>query len=289
MIRSVYSICSIVVVCCILVRGAAEDKIKIACIGNSITYGYGVDWNESYPYRLQELFGTDEYTVENDGVNSLTLLKNGDNPYYRNGKLPEVFTFQPDIITIKLGTNDTKPQNWDLHHQEFKADYLWLIDTLSGMASRPTIWLLLPVPVFRNPIGERWGIRDSIVRKIIPLIEEVADERELPVIDMYTPLQQFPEYFSVDGVHPDAAGLDTIAHIIYRTLKEVTETILPGSGRNTRYTIFHAPVTGINFMNMNAEAVATRGTVLDIAGRKMFSDNLNSVRKKAVFRWYVTP
>ncbi len=133
---------SILLLTLVFQPGRAAAKTKIACIGNSITFGYGVNWDEAYPYRLQQLFGTEEYEVQNDGVNATTLLKNGDLPYYKNGKLPDAFTFQPDIITIKLGTNDSKPQNWDAHRQEFKGDLLWLIDTLETMASRPNIWLV---------------------------------------------------------------------------------------------------------------------------------------------------
>jgi len=195
-------------------------QIKVACIGNSITYGYGLSSpnTQSYPAKLQNLLGVTKYTVQNDGVSATTLLKNGNNPYWKNGKLPDVFAFKPDIITIKLGTNDTKPQNWDTHNQEFERDYLALVDTLAAMDSKPEIFAVLPVPVFNNPTGASWGIRDSIIRKVIPIIRQVAAERNLTVIDANTPLLAFPQYFSVDGVHPNAAGEDTIAHVIYRSI-----------------------------------------------------------------------
>jgi lysophospholipase L1-like esterase len=199
---------------------AVAVPTKIACIGNSITYGYGLSSpnTQSYPARLQALLGTTNYTVQNDGVNSTTMLKNGDDSYWKNGKLADVFAFQPKIITIKLGTNDSKPQNWGLHYQEFKGDYLAMVDTLAAMASKPKIYVLLPVPVFNNPTAASWGIRDSIIKLEIPIIKQVAQERGLTVIDCRTPLLNFPQYFSVDGVHPSAAGEDTLAQVIYRGL-----------------------------------------------------------------------
>lgn len=268
--------------------GHAAAKTKIACIGNSITFGYGVNWDQAYPYRLQQLFGTEEYEVQNDGVNATTLLKNGDNPYYKNGKLPDAFNFQPDIITIKLGTNDSKPQNWDSHRQEFKGDLLWLIDTLETMATRPKLWLVLPVPVFDNPVGAEWGIRDSIIRKIIPIIKEAAEERDLPVIDMYEPLKPFPQYFSVDGVHPDAAGLDTIAHVIYRTLKEATgvQAKLQLS-RSTLPSEKNHPVWVITLQRNRPDAAHT--AMIDLSGRSIVCNRNAAAQGFPVFRWFIAP
>jgi poly(3-hydroxybutyrate) depolymerase/lysophospholipase L1-like esterase len=188
---------------------SAGAQIKVACIGNSITQGSG---GAVYPTRLQSLLGTN-YQVQNDGVSGTTVLKNGDYTYWAHGKLADVFSFKPNIVTIKLGTNDTKPQNWDTHSGEFKRDYLAMIDTLNTLSTRPRIFLVLPVPVWPN----YYGIRDSILKKTIVIIRQIANERGLPIIDCNTPLLSFQSYFS-DGVHPNDAGADSIAHIIYRSI-----------------------------------------------------------------------
>jgi alpha-L-fucosidase 2 len=212
---------------------------KIACIGNSITYGYGLSnpSSQSYPGKLQKLLGTSNFNVQNYGVSATTLSKKGDNPYWRNGQLPQVFAFQPDIITIKLGTNDTKPQNWENlgSGSQFKTDYLALIDTLAAMQSHPKIYLILPVPVFPNPTAVSWGIRDSIVQKQTPIIKEVATARSLPVIDANTPLKNFSQYFKVDGVHPDSSAEDTLAHIVYRALTAQNEVLIKPDDPNINY------------------------------------------------------
>jgi acyl-CoA thioesterase I len=200
---------------------------KVACIGNSITFGYGLNASTpTYPQQLQKLLGSG-YTVENDGVSATTLLKKGNNPYWVNGKLSQVFAFKPDIVVLKLGTNDTKPENWSTHSGEFKSDYLSMVDTLAKMSSKPKIYVVLPVPVFNNPVGSSWGIRDSIIKLEIPIIKQVATERGLTVIDCYTPLLNFPQFFSTDGVHPNGTGADTIAHIVYRALTS-TSTVSAG-------------------------------------------------------------
>jgi lysophospholipase L1-like esterase len=206
--------------CVLFFAGGSIAQIKVACIGNSITAGTAVGANNSYPAFLQTLLGTG-YTVHNDGVSGTTLLKNGDSPYWKNGMLKDVFSFLPNIITIKLGTNDTKPQNWNSYYQYFKRDYGAMIDTLNLIATHPKIWLILPVPV----ISTNYGIRDSALQKILIIIKQIASERGLPVIDANTPLKMFPQYFP-DGVHPSAAGEDTIAHIIYRALTSTPVTVV---------------------------------------------------------------
>ena len=67
----------------------AQDKkaVKVACIGNSVTYGYGHAnaAATSYPSQLQQLLG-EEYEVRNFGHSGATLLSKGHRPYI---KLPE--------------------------------------------------------------------------------------------------------------------------------------------------------------------------------------------------------
>jgi acyl-CoA thioesterase-1 len=231
----------IAVIVCAAVAVSAQTKI--ACIGNSITYGYGLsDTTKRYPSVLRQLLGTSLYTVQNDGVNSTTMSKKGNVPYWTQGKLAQVFTLQPAIVTIMLGTNDTKPMNWDSlgYGTQFKTDYLAMIDTLAAMASKPKIYVALPVPVFYNPT-QTWGIRDSVVQEIIPIIQQVAAQRPgVVVVDANTPLKGFSQYFATDGVHPNAAGEDTIAHVFYRAIIATAYTVTPApaqAGRQLRKTV----------------------------------------------------
>mgnify|MGYP000729126583 CR=1 FL=1 len=56
----------------------AKSPIKVACIGNSITFGTGTEnpQTESYPAQLQQLLGHN-YIVGNFGKPGATLLKRG--------------------------------------------------------------------------------------------------------------------------------------------------------------------------------------------------------------------
>ena len=197
---------------------SVSQKIKVACIGNSITEG---NMGGVYPDYLQEKLGN-EYEVLNAGVSGTTLLKQGDKPYWIHGKLDDVFSFQPDVVTIKLGTNDTKSQNWNAYGTSFKDDFSSMVDTLEKLDSEPEIHPVLPVPVFR----EAWGINNQTINLIIPIIKEIAEERELTIIDANTPLKDYGYCFS-DGVHPDEEGAEKIADVLYAALTTVTKVDNP--------------------------------------------------------------
>jgi acyl-CoA thioesterase-1 len=189
-------------------------QIRVACVGNSITDGnYPSAPKEDYPAVLQKLLGA-SYDVGNFGVSSKCLMKNSDQPYWDVPSFNGVFAFEAEVITIMLGTNDSKPHNW-AHGNEFASDLNALVDTFLTIGTRPSVWLCLPPPVFPNPTYDIDGT--VIHEEIVPLVLQVGKERGLPTIDTHTPFLDRPDYFP-DGVHPNAAGVDSIAAIIHRAL-----------------------------------------------------------------------
>ena len=111
-----------------------EPKIKVSCVGNSITYGMRLDdrERESYPIRLQEMLG-DRYEVGNFGKSGATLLRHGHRPYFEQEEFRQAMDFAGDIVVIHLGINDTDPRNWPHFRDEFVGDYLALIDSLRSV------------------------------------------------------------------------------------------------------------------------------------------------------------
>lgn len=199
---------------------------RIACIGNSIT-----DDNHSanaYPIKFNQLLGRDYYVL-NAGHSGRTLLRKGDQPYEKSEWFKRVFEFQPNIVTIKLGTNDSKDYNWDSRKGEFVGDLNWLIDTLGTMPTKPRIILCTPIPAWRVNNTDPFGIRGNVIRdEIIPMIKQVANQRSLDLIDMWTPYQPY-QNLTPDGVHPNAAGLDTLARILHRGFTQLPVAVRPGS------------------------------------------------------------
>nr|WP_319511894.1 GDSL-type esterase/lipase family protein [uncultured Draconibacterium sp.] len=197
-----------------VVAGACKQQVKVACVGDSITEGVGTEkWNKSsYPVVLNELLG-EEYMVMNCGRSAATMLKKSDLTYWMCNELDNVFAFQPDIITIKLGTNDSKDYNWDAANYE--KDYQALIDTFKTIPTNPEIYVCLPAPAFQR----RWSINDTTIREqVIPIIEKLADKNQLTVIDAYSKLQDQEANFP-DGIHPNEEGAGRLAEVIAEAIK----------------------------------------------------------------------
>jgi len=178
-------------------------------VGDSITEGAGLEIQSktSYPVMLDSLLGP-KYSVLNCGRSATTLQKQGDFPYWISKEFSNTFTYRPDIIIVKLGTNDTKSQNWQA--DRFKQDYQAFIDTLKTIPGQPKIYLCLPVPVYKT----EWGINDStLVKGVIPIIKELAQHNKLTLIDLYQEMSNQPENFP-DNIHPNEQGAKKIATII---------------------------------------------------------------------------
>ena len=193
----------------------ASERIRVACVGNSITYGAYIENREqnSYPAQLQRLMGP-LYDVRNFGVNGQTTLRKGDYPYMSCSAYQEALQFNPDIVIIKLGTNDSKPHNW-VYKDDFRTDMKDLIHSFKALSSKPRIYLCLPVPA--------WALSSGIDGKaltdeIIPAIREVAQEEELPIIDLYSALEPYYPALFPDKCHPNAEGAGVMARHICKTI-----------------------------------------------------------------------
>jgi acyl-CoA thioesterase-1 len=198
---------------------AAAEPIRVACVGDSITEGVGAAnrAQDAYPAVLGRLLG-ETCEVKNFGVSGATLLRKGDKPYWRLGKFHLASAFEPQIVVIKLGTNDTKPQNWK-HQDEFAKDYGDLLDHFAALPSKPKVWACLPVPVYET----RWGIDEGRLKEgILPVIRRVAEEKKVPLIDLYAALSGKPELFP-DKIHPNTEGAVLIAKTVHTALTAKAE------------------------------------------------------------------
>jgi acyl-CoA thioesterase-1 len=186
---------------------------KIACIGDSITEGAGLNNPsvQSYPARLQRLLGTNSI-VRNYGVSGRTLLKKGDFPYWKEPFFKQSHDWYPDIVIIQLGTNDSKPQNWR-YATNFVSDYEEMVNSYSSLTNGPKIFVCTPCPVYANGA---YDIRPGIVAtNIAPQTRDLADRLGLGLIDLHTRLAGHPEWFP-DTVHPNSKGMVAMAAVIFR-------------------------------------------------------------------------
>jgi lysophospholipase L1-like esterase len=189
-----------------------SGPIKVACVGDSITYGYGDSPGHSYPDQLQALLGS-KWEIKNYGVNGRTLLRKGDAPWWKEQAFKDAHSLNPDVVVIMLGTNDTKPRNW-VHEGEFYGDYKDLIESFKALPSKPRIWIMRPCPV---PAPGNYGINEKNLDVLLPLIDKLAAEENVGEIDIYGALKDHPELFP-DHVHPNDAGAALMAQTVAHAL-----------------------------------------------------------------------
>ena len=186
---------------------------NVACVGNSITEGYGIDWGvKKYPDHLQDLMQPGD-SVANFGTSGKMFYKESGESYWVQGKIKEALAFPSDIVVIELGTNDSKLFYFTYYNvtvDMLKPSYKDLLDTFAHLPTNPEIYATLQP--YSNNVD--WGIMDtSIVKYINPLIKETAMEKGVNIIDLHT-LFKTPSWFLADSVHPNANGAQELAKIV---------------------------------------------------------------------------
>ncbi|MDE6854748.1 MAG: sialate O-acetylesterase, partial [Muribaculaceae bacterium] len=190
-----------------------RSQIRVACVGNSITYGTGSDdpATMSWPSQMRQILGP-EYIVENFGRPGATLLKHGHNPYVASPEFRRALEFKPDIVVVHLGVNDTDPRDWPEYGDEFVSDYVALIDSFRSVSPDARILVARLSPITS---GHRRFRSGTYVwrNKVTEAIEAVAEAAGAELIDFDEPLRDHRGLIS-DAVHPDARGYTLLARAV---------------------------------------------------------------------------
>lgn len=195
-------------------KKVAAQPVRVACVGNSITYGTGIADREhfSYPVQLQQMLGNG-YVVGNFGKPGATLLYKGHRPYVEQPEFKEALRFKGDIAVIHLGINDTDPRNWPNYRDEFVKDYLSIMDSLR--AANPKVRFIL---ARMTPIADRHPRFQSGTKQwhdeIQTAIETVARVSGAELIDFHEPLYPYPNLLP-DAIHPNPEGAGILAKTVY--------------------------------------------------------------------------
>ena len=197
---------------------AKDGQIKVACVGDSTTYGHGIkNWpKNNYPSVLQNLLG-DTYHVNNYGVSSFAVQLSADRSYRTLPHYQESLSYDADYVVFMMGSNDSKPENWK-GADAFKTDLLSLLDTYGDAE---IILCTLPAAFFLE--GQTEGVTNHdiqplIVGEIAEITREVAQERGYTLIDIHAFTANHPEWFEKDGVHPSNEGAAAIAQEVYTVI-----------------------------------------------------------------------
>ncbi|MCI9608471.1 MAG: cyclically-permuted mutarotase family protein [Muribaculaceae bacterium] len=191
----------------------AAKPIKVACVGNSITYGFLVENREvnAYPVQLGKMLG-EGYDVKGFGRPGATLLTKGHNPYVKSPEFQGAMQMKPDIVVMHLGVNDTDPRNWPNYNSEFVGDYVAMIDSFRSVNPDVRVIIANLSPLSSKHYRFRSGTRDwrILARKAIA---DVAKVTGAELIDFGDDLRDRQNLLS-DGIHPNAAGSTIMAESV---------------------------------------------------------------------------
>lgn len=196
------------------VSAAAREPVRIACVGDSITDGFGLanPSQDAWPALLGEMLGGG-FDVRNFGSSGKTLQKSGDQSYWDERRFRQALDFNPDIVIIKLGTNDAKEANWR-GPENFRADLDAMIAEFASLPSKPRIVLGLCAWVRRDSIGIA---RERVENGVIPVVRDAAKRGGLEILDFHSILKGRPELYC-DDIHPNEAGALLMAESAYAFL-----------------------------------------------------------------------
>ena len=264
---------------------SSEATTVVACVGDSITAGYGLAnaSTQSYPAQLQTLLGGG-YTVNNYGVSSTTVLKAG-YAYWNQSAFATSTNSGANIVVIMFGANDSKSYYWNAVN--FTNDYLSMIRVYQNMSSHPKVYICYTTPVYYTNSWPSDFIPLFIEDTTEPAIGSVAAMAPVSIIDNHTPLINQPNMFQ-DGIHPTPAGAAIVAQQVYNAIMGVAPTNITTA---TLTSSLNPSVYGGTPVTYTATISSTAGTptgsVVFTAGNTPFSTNALSGGTASVSYAYV--
>lgn len=204
------------------------DKRRVACIGDSITFGAGVvarRKKEAWPYLLEHRLG-DGFQVLNYGISGATALLESEVVYKKaHDFIDAAIDAEPELYLMMLGTNDAKTVNW--RAEDFYRDYNRMIDRMQQGSPQAKIVLMTPACAYPDPKAKdgsgAFGIDCNTVHgETVPMVRKIAEERGLSLADIHCFTSDHPEWFD-DGIHPNAQGNRQMAEYIYTQIADLLQ------------------------------------------------------------------
>ena len=203
-----------------------KDVVKVACVGDSITQGINSSRNDlTYPAFLQQMLGWD-YCVLNAGLSGYAICDNDPYAYGKSAQYATALKFEPEVVIFALGTNDSNPgQAWkdwsDPNRKDMFLDSArGLLDSFYDKNEDAQIFICLPTPLFDGRGGwdaPNWN--KNIDAYSLPLIKQIAEEYELPQVDLYSWGAENDAVFT-DGLHPKDQSYKDYALAVYERIKD---------------------------------------------------------------------
>lgn len=197
----------------------------IACVGDSNT-------EAQYPRFLQENLGQN-YQVKNFGKGGATLIDGTNHPYFKKKQFKNSLKFTPDIVLIMFGTNDANSK-WCMDEtrktefkgtpqEEFKSQYIKLINNYKNINKKASVYLLTPLPIYEHAKSRDPKIKqriDHLYQWVIPTIREISEEEHVKLIEVHKLMHNAFD-FTTDGVHLDQDGYQDLANKLAKEIRSI--------------------------------------------------------------------
>lgn len=209
-----------------------SDIIKVGCVGDSNTYGAEATDRSKYawPVQIRSMLG-EKYETQNFGVNGALMMDHLNDAWKNKTAYSQNKSYDPDVIVIALGTNDSKDGYWNA--DKFKTSYINLINEFKSYSAGPEIYMAIPIKAY----SASWNINDATIRQnVIPVMKEISKELAMPLIDLYSVTNNIADLMASDGIHPKDKGLGIMARKIADImLMEKPEIVVNGTSPVNSY------------------------------------------------------
>ena len=185
---------------------ATSKNKKILVLGDSLSAGLGVDYQQSWPLLLQSRLGQGgyNYLVVNAGIS-------GDTTSGGVSRLPKLIRLhQPEILILELGGND------GLRGTSLKAIEKNLRDMIKSAQSNNIMVLLIGVQLPPN-----YGA--PYTKGFEKVFSDLAKEYSLELIQGTLKTMVNEGLMQTDGIHPNVLGHQQIENIIWERLNKYLE------------------------------------------------------------------
>lgn len=193
--------------------------VRIACVGDSITWGYHVPHRlvNAYPVVLQKLVGQG-YVVRGFGHSGATALKHPtwNVSYWKVAEFKQATQFSPNVVVLMLGTNDSNHGNLGVMRKNFSRDFAALIRHFQKLSTHPKVFICLPPSLGDGTITKA---HQGVPKKgVAPRIVAVARKLHLPLINLLYAMGGQWKLFNSDHIHPNIQGQRVLAQLVERGL-----------------------------------------------------------------------
>lgn len=202
------------------------DTVKIACVGDSITYGTISDNPEtdSYPVQLGKLLSKrygKKFEVTNYGHAGAYIADFGRSNvstlrYCNTKEYSALRKDKPDVVIMMLGINDIGYITDVKACEELEKSYKKLISDIKSLKSKPLVFVC--TPLVRVTAYSSYLAQNALNNAVI----SAADGTGAYVIDTYRITKEYFEgaLYETDGLHPNSAGYKYLAQTVMNAVAD---------------------------------------------------------------------